>query len=48
MVVILPPEHYAPWLQATADQSRGFLRQFPAHLLKAEVASSPQQDIFGR
>jgi putative SOS response-associated peptidase YedK len=48
MVVILPPEHYAPWLQASADQSRGFMRQFPASLLKAEVASSPQQDIFGR
>ena len=48
MVVILPPEHYGPWLQASADQSRGFLRQFPASLLKAEVASSPQQDIFGR
>jgi putative SOS response-associated peptidase YedK len=47
MVVILPPEHYAPWLQANADQSRGFMRQFPASLLKAEVASSPQQDIFG-
>jgi len=48
MVVILPPEHYAPWLQASADQSRSFLRQFPASLLKAEVASSPQQDIFDR
>ena len=48
MVVILPPEHYGPWLEASADQSRGFLRQFPASLLKAEVASSPQQDIFGR
>ena len=48
MVVILPPEHYGPWLQASADQSRAFLRQFPASLLKAEVASSPQQDIFGR
>jgi putative SOS response-associated peptidase YedK len=47
MVVILPPEHYGPWLQANADQSRAFLRQFPASLLKVEVASNPQQAFFG-
>jgi len=48
MVVILPPEHFGAWLQAKPEKSRDFLRPYPANLLKATVASSPQQDIFGR
>ena len=35
MVVILPEERYGAWLKASADQSREFLRQFPAEQLQA-------------
>jgi putative SOS response-associated peptidase YedK len=39
MVVILPVDRYDAWLQAGPDQSRTFLRPFPAEQL---VASGPQ------
>jgi hypothetical protein len=48
MVVILPLEHFGACLQAKPEKSRDFLRPYPANLLKATEASSPQQDIFGR
>lgn len=41
MVVILPESDYAAWLAAPAEDSRAFLRQFPAEAL---VAQQPNQD----
>ena len=35
MVVILPQDRYGAWLQAAPDQSRKFMRQFPADQLVA-------------
>ena len=40
MVVILPEERYGAWLKASADQSREFLRQFPAEQLQASKPES--------
>ena len=40
MVVILPEERYGAWLKASADQSREFLRQFPAEQLQASEPES--------
>ena len=40
MVVILPEERYGAWLKAGADQSREFLRQFPAEQLQASEPES--------
>jgi putative SOS response-associated peptidase YedK len=33
MVVILPDGQYSAWLNATQDESRDFLLQYPAELL---------------
>jgi len=41
MVVILPVERYADWLQASPAQSREFMQLFPADQL---VASEPAVD----
>lgn len=38
MVVILPENHYNDWLQASAANSRDYLRQFPADELVAQQA----------
>lgn len=38
MVVILPESHYDDWLQASAANSRDYLRQFPADELVAQQA----------
>lgn len=35
MVVILPPDQFDAWLDAPAERSMDFMRQFPAHLLFA-------------
>jgi putative SOS response-associated peptidase YedK len=37
MVVILPDDAYGPWLTASAGQSQGFMRAFPADQLRASV-----------
>jgi putative SOS response-associated peptidase YedK len=39
MVVILPQDRYGAWLQARPDQSREFMRPFPANQL---LASGPE------
>ena len=41
MVVVLPPERYADWLQASLQDSMDFLRPYPAEALKAEAPPSP-------
>lgn len=33
MIVILPEEEYEAWLSASSEESRSFLRQYPAELL---------------
>ncbi len=38
MVVILPENQYDAWLQAPANHSGAFMRQFPAHQLTARAA----------
>ena len=35
MVVVLPPERYLDWLQASPDQSMGFLKPFAAEAFEA-------------
>lgn len=40
MVVVLPPERYADWLQASPQDSMDFLRPYPAEALKAEAPPS--------
>ena len=36
MVVILPDEQYGDWLGCSGEESREFLREYPAELLRAE------------
>lgn len=38
MLVILPPEHYQDWLNASIPQAQALLQAYPANQLKAEVA----------
>ncbi len=40
MVVILPEDHYAAWLQASAEQGMRFLRPYPSQELVATPASA--------
>lgn len=40
MVVILPEDRYDSWLNATPDNSRTFMRQYPAQSLQAIPASA--------
>jgi putative SOS response-associated peptidase YedK len=42
MVVVLPPERYQDWLQARPDESRDFLRPYPAEALRAQAPPSPK------
>jgi putative SOS response-associated peptidase YedK len=37
MIVILPPDRYGDWLQASARESEEFLRPWPAQALRAEA-----------
>jgi putative SOS response-associated peptidase YedK len=43
MVVILPEERYLDWLQASPEQSRDFLRPWPADELASTQAQAVQQ-----
>ncbi len=43
MVVIVPPERYDHWLQATPAQSMDFLRPYPAQRLRSSVDAPAQQ-----
>ncbi len=45
MVVILPPDSYDHWLQATPQQSMEFMRQYPAERLQATTESSVQRSL---
>ena len=47
MVVILPEEAYAAWLDAPAEQSVEFLRPYPAEQLLAvpEPKTTPVADL---
>ena len=40
MVVILQDDQYDAWLSCTGEESRDFLREYPAKLLMAETSSS--------
>lgn len=44
MVVILDEGNYDPWLQAPANETRAFLRPFPAEGL---IAAQPQSSLLG-
>mgnify|MGYP000208010728 CR=1 FL=1 len=44
-VVILPPDRYDDWLNASAGESGEFLRAWPADML---IANSPQSGLFNR
>ncbi len=46
MVVIVPPEHYDPWLRATPAHSMDFMRPYPAQRLHASVDETVQQSLF--
>jgi putative SOS response-associated peptidase YedK len=48
MVVILPEDAYSAWLDAPAEQSMEFLRQYPADQLLAspEPKTTPVPDLF--
>lgn len=37
MVVVLPEDRYSAWLAAEAAQTRDFLVQYPAELMRAET-----------
>ena len=43
MVVILPPERYVDWLEASAQESWDFLRLYPAEFLKASAPVQSSQ-----
>lgn len=45
MVVVLQDDQYSDWLNAEQDDSRGFLREYPAELLTAESKLSALVDI---
>ena len=40
MVVILPDDQYGDWLNVSNEECRGLLKEYPAELLTAEVASA--------
>ena len=42
MLVVLPEDRYAAWLQATPEHSREFLLPYPADALQAAPASTPR------
>lgn len=46
MVVILPEGAYGAWLEATPSESRDFLQQYPADLLRAEAPGRTAQGLF--
>lgn len=46
MVVILPEERYDDWLRASAQQSMGLMRPYPAAQLQAAPGSSPHLALF--
>jgi len=39
MVVILPDEQYSDWLSVSNEESRGFLKEYPAEQLSAQAAN---------
>jgi putative SOS response-associated peptidase YedK len=45
MVVIMPPERYQDWLEASAEHSMAFMRAFPAESLQAILPTVPAAGI---
>jgi putative SOS response-associated peptidase YedK len=45
MIVILPPERYDDWLQASAQDSADFLRPIAADQLIAQTPTSAQSSL---
>ena len=45
MVVVLPPNSYDHWLQATALQSMEFMRQYPTERLLAQAEAPAQRSL---
>jgi putative SOS response-associated peptidase YedK len=47
MVVVLPEDRYADWLQASVLESSDFLLPYPAEALQATAPPQPQASLFG-
>lgn len=47
MVVVLPPDSYVQWLQATPQQSMDFMRLYPAERMQAHVVLPDQPSLLG-
>jgi putative SOS response-associated peptidase YedK len=47
MVVVLPPDSYDHWLQATPQQSMDFMRLYPAERMQAHVELPGQPSLLG-